>query len=215
MAQQPIDIIVTDIFMPEMDGIQLLEHLHASSAYCRIPVIAITEHDESVQEKVLALGAREFITQPFSSDIICNRVQSVMQAVEYENAQYNKTRKMLLDSFLDENMPGGMIGGYVAEGFPLYFVNAPMLEYLGYATEPEFCSAINGMAANSIIEEDRAATVAQMQQQLHTQGKYRVEYRMRKKDGSCIWVDATGKKCRQKMGERPLSACALILHKST
>lgn len=38
---------------------------------------------------------------------------------------------------LNNSLPGGMMGGYMEEGFPLYFVNNRMLEYLGYACEAE------------------------------------------------------------------------------
>ena len=47
--------------------------------------------------------------------------------------------------FFNEAISGGMIGGYVEEGFPFYFVNKAMLDYLDYESEAEFVTAIGGL----------------------------------------------------------------------
>ena len=39
---------------------------------------------------------------------------------------------------LDDSLPGGMMGGYIEEGFPFYFINRRMLDYLGYENEDAF-----------------------------------------------------------------------------
>ncbi|MCQ4815807.1 hypothetical protein, partial [Cloacibacillus evryensis] len=36
---------------------------------------------------------------------------------------------------LNDSVPGGMMGGYIEEGFPFYFINRNMLDYLGYEDE--------------------------------------------------------------------------------
>ena len=43
---------------------------------------------------------------------------------------------------LSASVPGGMMGGYNEEGFPFYFINNRMLEYLGYTCEEEFIADI-------------------------------------------------------------------------
>ena len=50
-------------------------------------------------------------------------------------------------------MPGGIVGGYLEEGFPLYVINDAMLQMTGYTYE-EFVEATGGLVINSIYEED-------------------------------------------------------------
>ncbi|MBS7009365.1 response regulator [Anaerostipes sp.] len=89
---------------------------------------------------------------------------------------------------LNDSLAGGMIGGYLEKGFPFYFINRRMLQYLGYENEEEFVGDIHGLLPNSIHHEDRAEAVASAKRQMDENGEYTLEYRMRKKDGSYIWV---------------------------
>ena len=93
---------------------------------------------------------------------------------------------------LNDSLPGGMMGGYIEEGFPFYFVNNRMLEYLGYASEAAFVADIGGMITNCMHPDDRAAVDEAVARQLAESGEYVVEYRMRKRDGSYIWVHDLG-----------------------
>lgn len=89
---------------------------------------------------------------------------------------------------LNNSLAGGMIGGYLEKGFPFYFINLRMLKYLGYDSEKEFVSDIHGSLPNSIHPEDRKDAIKEAKHQLAENGEYTLEYRMRKKDGSYIWV---------------------------
>ena len=59
---------------------------------------------------------------------------------------------------LNDSLPGGMMGGYIEEGFPFYFVNNRMLEYLGYASEAG-CLRTRGMVSNCMHPDDRGRSV--------------------------------------------------------
>lgn len=62
-----IDLILLDIFMPEMNGLELLEKIYA--VYPGIPVIVITAVNEvQIALKAIKLGAYEFITKPPDTD---------------------------------------------------------------------------------------------------------------------------------------------------
>lgn len=93
---------------------------------------------------------------------------------------------------LNEAFAGGMIGYYVGEGFPYYFINRRMLVYLGYDSEAEFIEGIEGRISNCIHPEDRELLESTVAAQLKNGGEYAVEYRMLKKDGTCIWVHDVG-----------------------
>jgi two-component system, NtrC family, response regulator HydG len=67
LEKQNIDLILLDVFMPQMNGLELLEKIYA--AYPKIPVIVITAVNEvDVALKAIKLGAYEFITKPPDTD---------------------------------------------------------------------------------------------------------------------------------------------------
>lgn len=49
---------------------------------------------------------------------------------------------------LNDSIAGGMMGGYMEPGFPFYFINRWMLDYLGYESEEEFTEDIGGLISN-------------------------------------------------------------------
>ncbi|WP_418666940.1 PAS domain-containing protein [Allofournierella sp.] len=94
---------------------------------------------------------------------------------------------------LSKSIPGGMMGGYLEPGFPLYFVNDFMLSYLGYSYD-EFVAAIGGKVINCMHPADRERVDRQVEEAFSRGAVYEVQYRMQKKDGSYIWVNDVGKK---------------------
>jgi CheY-like chemotaxis protein len=73
-------VVVTDIFMPEMDGLELLVKLR--DVVPRVPVIVISgggrHRDTTVGRTARALGAIEVLTKPFTSDDIVSAVRRVL-----------------------------------------------------------------------------------------------------------------------------------------
>lgn len=112
---------------------------------------------------------------------------------------------------LDESLLGGMMGGYIEEGFPFYFINRQMLSYLGYASEAEFVRDIGGMVSNCMHPDDRARVDREVEGQLAMGDEYVVEYRMKKCDGAYIWVHDLGRRITSEDG-RPaiVSVCVDI-----
>ncbi len=95
---------------------------------------------------------------------------------------------------LNDSIAGGMMGGYIEEGFPYYFVNRRMLAHLGYADEAEFIADIDGYISNCMHPEDREMVDEAVKQQMEDSDEYVVEYRMKKKDGSYIWIHDVGRR---------------------
>ncbi len=76
--EEEIDAVVTDIVMPEMDGIALTKEL--SRRGHGIPVMVLTGHSkEYSEEAVFVAGAREFIRKPFSIDEFILRFHRMMR----------------------------------------------------------------------------------------------------------------------------------------
>lgn len=101
---------------------------------------------------------------------------------------------------LNRNIPGGIMGGYLQEGFPLFCVNDYMLKHLGFTYE-EFVEDIGGMVINCMHPEDRPRIDEAVAEAFSRGDEYEVQYRMRKKDGSYIWVNDIGRKVTTDAGE--------------
>jgi two-component system chemotaxis response regulator CheY len=68
---QPVNLILSDINMPNMDGIQLLTELKSKAESKHIPVIMITtEGGEAKVMEALELGASGYVRKPFTSNQI-------------------------------------------------------------------------------------------------------------------------------------------------
>lgn len=104
-----------------------------------------------------------------------------------------KTQKELME-ILVQVMPGGIVGGYAEEGFPLYVANDRMLKMAGYRSYEEFSESIQGMVINSIHPDDRSFVETMVNQQLAKSDQYEIQYRMKRKDGSDMWVHDIGRK---------------------
>ena len=110
---------------------------------------------------------------------------------------------------LNDSLAGGMMGGYMDDGFPFYFVNRQMLCYLGYQSEEEFVADIQGKISNCMHPEDRAMVDSAVEAQLSNGDEYVVEYRMKKKDGSYIWVHDMGRKMTAEDGRPAISSVCI------
>lgn len=68
LAEDPIDLVVADLAMPEMDGVTLLRHIRADERYQHLPVIILTASgQEKDRMQADAEGVNDFLTKPTSS----------------------------------------------------------------------------------------------------------------------------------------------------
>jgi CheY-like chemotaxis protein len=68
LEQERPDVILLDVMMPEMDGLQVLDHIRSNPAHASVPVILVTAKGQD--EDVLAgykSGADYYITKPFTA----------------------------------------------------------------------------------------------------------------------------------------------------
>lgn len=110
---------------------------------------------------------------------------------------------------LNDSLPGGMLGEYLEEGFPIYFVNRKMLNYLGYETEEEFLADCDGKIINCVHPEDRDEAISKVETQLKEAKEYEIEYRIRKRDGSYMWVHDLGRLMSDKEGKPAISSVCI------
>jgi two-component system response regulator ChvI len=76
-ADNPPDLAVFDIKMPNMDGMELLRRLREFSA---VPVIFLTSKDDELDEALgLAMGADDYISKPFSQRLLIARIRAILR----------------------------------------------------------------------------------------------------------------------------------------
>ncbi|MCM1261926.1 MAG: diguanylate cyclase [Butyrivibrio sp.] len=78
------DLILLDIFMPEIGGFEVIKHLHEDDRWKKIPVIFLTADRKSETEtECFRLGAYDFITKPFEPMVMLNRVRRSIELEGY------------------------------------------------------------------------------------------------------------------------------------
>ena len=76
-SEDPPDIILLDIMMPDMDGYEVCRHLQADPKTRDIPIIFVTaKSDDSDETKGFEIGAVDYITKPFSPPIVRARIKT-------------------------------------------------------------------------------------------------------------------------------------------
>jgi phosphate regulon transcriptional regulator PhoB len=74
------DLIVLDLMLPEMDGLEVCRRLRADAATAGVPVIMLTAKADEVDRVVgLELGADDYVTKPFSPKELVARVRAVLR----------------------------------------------------------------------------------------------------------------------------------------
>ena len=67
LLESPVDLIITDLVMPEMTGLELLGYVRRHESFRHIPVIMLTSQgDETDRRKALALGVNDYLVKPFA-----------------------------------------------------------------------------------------------------------------------------------------------------
>jgi putative two-component system response regulator len=82
LAENPVDIILLDIMMPDMDGYEFCRQLKQSKNLAHIPIIMLTALvDEESRQKSFAVGANDFISKPFKMDVLVGKIEELVKKV--------------------------------------------------------------------------------------------------------------------------------------
>jgi DNA-binding response OmpR family regulator len=85
IRRQPVDLIISDVMMPAMDGLQLCEELKVVTP--QTPVILLTARDDmATRAAAMDLGVSEFVTKPVNNHDLLTRVRTQLSNVEWHKA---------------------------------------------------------------------------------------------------------------------------------
>ncbi len=87
VAGGDINMIITDLNMPFMDGIELIKTLKADPSCAHIPVLMVTtEKDTDDKKRAYEAGVNGFMTKPVSSEDVVKNVKIIMKNIFGEEA---------------------------------------------------------------------------------------------------------------------------------
>ncbi len=80
LASGKVDILLTDINMPIMDGLKLVKRVRSDSVHAAIPIVIITtEGADEDRSRALALGANAYITKPIQPAQVTAKVRELLK----------------------------------------------------------------------------------------------------------------------------------------
>lgn len=108
LADQQIQVVLTDAGMPRLDGYGLIERIraHEEQRIRQIPIIMITAaDDEESRQRALGIGATEFITKPFDKTQLLARVRATA-TLDQTTRNLAETSEALVEQATDDQLTG-------------------------------------------------------------------------------------------------------------
>ncbi len=94
ISATPPDMVVSDIKMPTMDGMELLRRIRQKSS---LPLIFLTSKDEEIDEVLgLTMGADDYVKKPFSQRLLMERVKAVLRRGQADASPDPEDEKKIL-----------------------------------------------------------------------------------------------------------------------
>jgi class 3 adenylate cyclase len=122
LSDHPVDLILLDIEMPEMNGYEVLAQLTADSRWRDLPVIMISAVDEiDSVVKCIEMGAEDYLTKPFNPVLLKARVDACLEKKRLRDKQRELFRKFASDEVAEELLNSDFsLGGRRVEATVLF-----------------------------------------------------------------------------------------------
>ncbi len=94
LSKNPVDLVLLDLHMPEMDGFETFEKIRQLEMNQDVPVVFLTaDVDVDSEIKGLKMGAKDFIRKPFVPEVMLNRIRSILQLEELNKSLEHKVEE--------------------------------------------------------------------------------------------------------------------------
>lgn len=89
LQEHDVDLIVSDVMMPEMDGLDLCQHVKTEIETSHIPIVLLTAKSMTSDElQGLEAGADDYITKPFSMDVLRQRILKLIERSQQQHKRF-------------------------------------------------------------------------------------------------------------------------------
>ena len=107
LSAKPVDLVVTDLMMPHVDGLQLTQFIKQSKDLDFIPVILLTAKT-AIESRLQAMdfGADDYVTKPFEPEYLRARVHNILAQREQLEHSYRQRLMRLETPKSEEQVPG-------------------------------------------------------------------------------------------------------------
>lgn len=193
LSKKDFEIIITDYKMPSMDGIELLKEVRGSEI--DIPFLILTAAgDEEVAMEALNYGADRYILK---EGRVKKQFQILSKEIKQEIEHYNTRRKLIKSESKYENLVNNLPVGIYKTNPKGEIINAnkAFSEMLGYSSVREL-KAINAFDL-FVDPEDRNKWMEKIRKNDIVEN---FEFKMKKHDGTVIWVEDTARVVKDEEG---------------
>lgn len=196
LENNDINLILLDIMMPDIDGVQLLQQLRTTYTITELPIIMVTAKDQSdVVVKCLEAGANDYVVKPIDFPVLLARVktQLTLQAKERELKVSEERYRDLFENASDLIQIVNFDGQFL-------YTNKAWQEILGYSTDE-----IQKMSIFDIIPPPEVEKCKTLLSQLHqSQQQIQIETKFTTKEGYTLDVEGNIS-CRLDKNQQPIS----------
>jgi CheY-like chemotaxis protein len=105
IKREELDLIISDVMMPVMDGYELTRTIKNDPDYCQLPIVLLTAKVRASDRKEgLEFGADEYLTKPFSLDELQLRIDNIIANRERIKQRFMASLKNAADEPVDEHI---------------------------------------------------------------------------------------------------------------
>lgn len=80
LGTEKVNLIMTDLNMPYMDGMELIKTLKADPILSEIPILMVTtENDDAEKERAFHFGADGYVVKPVTAEIITQNIRNILK----------------------------------------------------------------------------------------------------------------------------------------
>lgn len=171
LESESIDLIITDLMMPWLDGFELLERLKEDEKYRKIPVLVLSARtSEEDKSRVLSQGVNDFLCKPFKPIELLQRVENLLTMkstwnnsnpnalvinnsetlADVEKSILNKVEQLIFDKIDDPHLSIGYLADQIAMSERNFY---RMIKRLTDSTPLELVKELRLQLAHKILSE--------------------------------------------------------------
>lgn len=161
LEKSEIDIVVTDVLMPKMDGIELVNAMKSKSEYSHIPIIMLTAKS-SLEDKLIGFeaGADAYLSKPHELQVLIANINSIVKNRRLLASTFKKEKGLInIQKFTHNNTDKEFLEKVIAEiqknAFNQDFSNNDLYSKLNMS-QPTFYRKLNslvGVSPNDLIRK--------------------------------------------------------------